>query len=57
MSMRLGKEQASGYVADVAGETGDEAVQEPQALAPAEPEPVVSVPSAVNEREQATVTG
>jgi hypothetical protein len=44
--MRLGKAQASGYVADV-----DDVTQEPQTLAPAEPEPAVS------EREQVTVTG
>lgn len=47
-SMRLGKVQASGYVADLAEE---EVTQEPQTLAPAAPEPAVSDP------EQVTVTG
>jgi hypothetical protein len=46
--MRLGKVQASGYVADVAE---DDVTQEPQTQAPAESEPAVS------EREQVTVTG
>jgi hypothetical protein len=46
--MRLGKVQASGFVADVAEQ---EVTQEPQTLAPAAPEPVVS------EREQVPVTG
>jgi hypothetical protein len=46
--MRLGKVQASGYVADVAE---DDVTQEPQTQAPANPEPAVS------EREQVTVTG
>ena len=46
--MRLGKVQASGYVADVAE---DDVTQEPQTQAPAKPEPAVS------EREQVTVTG
>ena len=46
--MRLGKVQASGFVADVAE---DEVAQEPQTLAPAAPEPVAG------EREQVPVTG
>jgi hypothetical protein len=46
--MRLGKVQASGYVADVAE---DDVTQEPQTQAPAEAEPTVS------EREQVVVTG
>lgn len=48
--MRLGKVQASGYVADVAAE---EVTQEPQTLAPATPEAAV----AEAEREQVTATG
>ena len=46
--MRLGKVQASGFVADVAEE---EVTQEPQTQAPAAPDPVVS------EQEQVRVTG
>ena len=46
--MRLGKAQASGYVADVAEE---EVTQEPQTLAPEAPGPVIAEP------EQVTVTG
>jgi hypothetical protein len=46
--MRLGKAQASGYVADVAE---DEVTREPQTLAPEAPEPVTA------EVEQAAVTG
>lgn len=46
--MRLGKAQASGYVADVAEE---DMAREPQTLAPEVPEPVIA------EREQVTVTG
>lgn len=48
--MRLGKVQASGYVADVAEE---ELTPEPQTLAPATPE--AGVPA--GGREQVTVTG
>lgn len=48
VSMRLGKVQATGFVADV---TEEELTQEPQALAPAAPEP------AVVESEQVSVTG
>jgi hypothetical protein len=43
--MRLGKVQASGYVADV---TDEEITQEPQTVAPATPEPVVSEPEWVS---------
>jgi hypothetical protein len=46
--MRLGKAQASGFVADVIEE---DVTLEPQTLAPEVPEPVVA------EREQVTVTG
>lgn len=46
--MRLGKVQASGFVADV---TEEEVTQEPQTMAPAAPEPAASEP------EQVTVTG
>lgn len=46
--MRLGKVQASGFVADV---TEEEVTQEPQTMAPAAPEPAPSEP------EQVTVTG
>lgn len=46
--MRLGKVEASGYIADLAEE---EVPQEPQTQAPASPEPAVS------EREQVPVTG
>ena len=46
--MRLGKVQASGYVADV---TEEELAQEPEASAPATPEPAISEP------EQVSVTG
>lgn len=51
--MRLGKVQASGYVADLAEE---EVTQEPQTLAPQTPAPAAPEP-AVSDREQVTVTG
>jgi hypothetical protein len=43
--MRLGKVQASGYVADV---TDEELTQEPQTVAPATPELEVSEPERVS---------
>lgn len=51
--MRLGKVQASGYVADVAEEG---LTPEPQTLAPATPEPVAAS-GRESEREQVTITG